>query len=172
MRNRFGHFWYSGNSLALITNDYIFCQLFCRQFPTNTWLIGPNLVPYRLSRKGGKHEAIDYLTADAACKVGCPCTPMYQPRYCSTLLQMYHGLVIRIYWRESFALMGLHSSVSRPSWLSQSTAGYKRKSEGAWDEENKCNNIEYMGVYPYLAMATNAPWSILGGMNKKFNIKL
>jgi len=28
------------------------------------------------------------------------------------------------------------------------------------------------GVYPYLPMATNAPWSILGGMNKKFNIKL
>ena len=26
------------------------------------------------------------------------------------------------------------------------------------------------GVYPYLPMATNAPWSILGGM-KKFNIK-
>jgi len=28
------------------------------------------------------------------------------------------------------------------------------------------------GVYPYLPMATNAPWSIMGEMNKKFNIKL
>ena len=27
-------------------------------------------------------------------------------------------------------------------------------------------------VYPYLTMATYAPWSILGGINYKFNIKL
>jgi len=35
-----------------------------------------------------------------------------------------------------------------------------------------CRHLSHLdkGVYPYLPMATNAPWSILGGM-KKFNIK-
>ena len=33
-------------------------------------------------------------------------------------------------------------------------------------------SIESRGVYPYLPMLTNAPWSIFWVMNKKFNIKL
>jgi len=28
------------------------------------------------------------------------------------------------------------------------------------------DSVTVRGVYPYLPMATNAPWSILGGMNK------
>jgi len=57
----------------------------------------------------------------------------------------------------------------------------QRRDGGAQTSAPKCHvpcsplvpNLTFSrGVYPYLPMATNAPWSILAGMNKKFNIKL